>query len=243
MLSRRNLAYPSHRSSLNSRPVNLLQPLCSLFMTPILCFQRLAASFSKTPGVGGTSRLRSNLEHPTSNLCFCPSPAPRGVSIPCALTRLRILPVTTGVWRPPALLATRHFPLARRSDIQTFKLSNALLPALCFHTLTNCSSRKSFLLITIRIALGCTPPTSETATSRGGLEQNGRNWSNWREKMGTGSIVQPGCTKPRNYQRRDLRERSNGISPAKKLSPGRFSISKSIRANCPWSRKPSKLLA
>src|SRR5258707_15390814 len=50
--SRRNLSYPSRRSSPNSRPVNLLQPLCSLFATPVLCFQQLAASFPKTPGVG-----------------------------------------------------------------------------------------------------------------------------------------------------------------------------------------------
>src|SRR6266851_5270311 len=31
-----------------------------------------------------------------------PSPAPRGASIPCALTRLRILPVTTGVYTCPS---------------------------------------------------------------------------------------------------------------------------------------------
>jgi len=47
---------------------------------------------------GGGFRLPSNLEHPTSNLCICPSYAPRGASIPCAVTRLRILPVATGVY-------------------------------------------------------------------------------------------------------------------------------------------------
>src|SRR5713101_3377596 len=41
-----------------------------------------------------------------------PSYAPRGASIPCALSPLRILPVTTGVWGLPALLATRHSSLA-----------------------------------------------------------------------------------------------------------------------------------
>src|SRR5216684_3073712 len=65
VFSRRNLAYPSRRSSLNPRPVNLLQPLCSLLLTPILCFQQLAASFSKTPGVGG---LSASVHPRTSNL-------------------------------------------------------------------------------------------------------------------------------------------------------------------------------
>src|SRR5713101_2772924 len=49
---RRNLSYPFRRSSLNSRSVNLLQPLCSSSVAPVLCFQQLAASFPKTPGVG-----------------------------------------------------------------------------------------------------------------------------------------------------------------------------------------------
>ena len=52
VLSRRNLSYPSCRSSLNPRPVNLLQPLWALFAAPVLCFQQLAASFCKTPGMG-----------------------------------------------------------------------------------------------------------------------------------------------------------------------------------------------
>src|SRR5467141_983710 len=52
VLSRINLSHPSRHSTLNSRPFNLLQPLCSLFSTPVLCFQQLAASFPKTPGWG-----------------------------------------------------------------------------------------------------------------------------------------------------------------------------------------------
>jgi hypothetical protein len=42
-----------------------------------------------------------------------PSYASRGASIPFGLSRLRILPVTTGVWVPPAFwpLATHHSPL------------------------------------------------------------------------------------------------------------------------------------
>jgi hypothetical protein len=51
---------------------------------------------------GGTPTLPRRASLP-------PSRAPRSASIPCALTRLRILPVTTGVWGPPAL--SRHSPL------------------------------------------------------------------------------------------------------------------------------------
>jgi len=57
VLSRKNLSYPSRHSTANSRPFNRLQPLCSPFSAPVLCFQSLAASFPKTPGVRGT-------EHP-----------------------------------------------------------------------------------------------------------------------------------------------------------------------------------
>ena len=52
MLSRRNLSYPSRRSAPNSSVISRLEPLYFLFPTPILCFQRLAASFPKTPGWG-----------------------------------------------------------------------------------------------------------------------------------------------------------------------------------------------
>jgi hypothetical protein len=39
VFSRRNLAYPSRRSSLNPRPVNLLQPLVQLQKSQLLCNQ------------------------------------------------------------------------------------------------------------------------------------------------------------------------------------------------------------
>src|SRR6266446_9845554 len=52
VLSRRNLADASRPSSLNPRLFNRLQPLGSAFPTRVLCFQQLAASFPKTPGVG-----------------------------------------------------------------------------------------------------------------------------------------------------------------------------------------------
>src|SRR6266403_5889321 len=40
----------------NSRQFILLQPLCSLFSTSVLCFQSLAASFAKKRGVGYTPK-------------------------------------------------------------------------------------------------------------------------------------------------------------------------------------------
>jgi hypothetical protein len=59
VLSRRNLSHLSRRCSPNSRLINRLEPLFYpeprrdlLFSTPGLCFQQLAASFPKVPGVG-----------------------------------------------------------------------------------------------------------------------------------------------------------------------------------------------
>src|SRR6267378_2969048 len=47
---------PARLWSPNSRQVILLQPLCSLFSTSVLCFQSLAASFAKKGGVGYTHK-------------------------------------------------------------------------------------------------------------------------------------------------------------------------------------------
>jgi hypothetical protein len=52
VLSRRNLSHLSRRCNSNSCLINRLEPLYLLFPTPVLCFQQLAASFPKTPGVG-----------------------------------------------------------------------------------------------------------------------------------------------------------------------------------------------
>jgi hypothetical protein len=52
VLSRRRPSYPSRRSSLNPRPVNLLQPLWRSQKSQLLWNQANPASFCKTPGVG-----------------------------------------------------------------------------------------------------------------------------------------------------------------------------------------------
>ncbi len=80
MLSRRNLADASRRSSLNPRLFNSLQPLYGLFPTPLLCFQQLAASFPKSPGWGVSKHVSLPTHQPAlsslrqlSALCACPS--------------------------------------------------------------------------------------------------------------------------------------------------------------------------
>src|SRR6266403_3952775 len=115
VLSRTNLSYPSRHSSSNSRPVNLLQPLCAFFTAPVLCFQQLAASFPETPGVGVPLR---NGRCTKAQKCPSVSPLPATLthslsrkSFPChsyANTRDR------GVTPPPKSSSprvTRHSPL------------------------------------------------------------------------------------------------------------------------------------
>jgi len=115
VLSRRNLAYSSHSSSPNPRPVNLLQPLGALFAAPVRCFQQLAASFPKTPGVGVPRRGGRCTE---AQNCPSVSPLPATLthsaprkSFPChscANTRDRGVTPRPKSFSP---LATRHSPL------------------------------------------------------------------------------------------------------------------------------------
>ncbi len=116
VLSRRNLSYPSRHSSFNPRPVNLLQPLCSLFTAPVLCFQQLAASFPKTPGVGvplrGGCRTEAQKCPPVSPLPATLTHSVSRKSFPChsyANTRDRGATPPLKSFSP---LATRHSPLA-----------------------------------------------------------------------------------------------------------------------------------
>jgi hypothetical protein len=48
----RQITLPKPPNQANSFAPKLLEPLCSLFAPLSLCFQQLAASFSKTPGWG-----------------------------------------------------------------------------------------------------------------------------------------------------------------------------------------------
>src|SRR5258707_795990 len=61
--------FPAVARSVFSATCSLFFSLCSLFANPTLCFQSLADSFSKTPGVGVGSQSR-HLESTTSRLFF-----------------------------------------------------------------------------------------------------------------------------------------------------------------------------
>ncbi len=52
----RQITLPHPPNQANSFAPALLPPLSSLFAAPLLCFQQLAASFRKTPGVGVRAR-------------------------------------------------------------------------------------------------------------------------------------------------------------------------------------------
>ena len=128
MSSRRNLSYLSLRSNPNSRSVNLLQPLFPYSVAPVLCFQQLAASCPKTPGVGYPERIygppQVGVPLPDGRCTEaqkCPSVSPLPAtlthsvsrkSFPChsyANTRDRGATPPLKSFSP---LATRHSPLA-----------------------------------------------------------------------------------------------------------------------------------
>src|SRR5713226_6413823 len=89
----------------------------------------LESALTKTPGGGGSLGT-------SGQASLSPSYAPRGASIPCGLTRLRILPVTTGVY-------------LRASDLSAFAAS-PIGSSLCFHKLTNPFSRNSLVFTSIQ---------------------------------------------------------------------------------------------
>ena len=97
-------------------PCALLNSLAAVFRPPVLCFQCFAHSLSKTPGVGGMPTLPRRALLP-------PSYAPRGASISCGLSRLRILPVTTGVCTPPA---PQFHPAGQTHESQIIQPSHPL---------------------------------------------------------------------------------------------------------------------
>src|SRR5258708_11209584 len=118
VLSRTNLADTSRRSAPNRRSFNALQPLCrswrsfshGLPLFSIACSLFLQNTvgwypdpvFGSSAGVKRLQRRRSNYGttlwvYIRATPLLPPSYAPRGASIPSGLSRLRILPVTTGV--------------------------------------------------------------------------------------------------------------------------------------------------
>src|SRR5260370_32950189 len=119
------MIYTLFCSCRKTRPfrINRLGTLCAEAKTSNPLFSVHCALFCKTPGVGyPTLPRRASLP---------PSYAPRGASIPCTLTRLRILPVTTGC-----------VPL--RKLVRCTEAQKCLSVTPLFATLKHSMSRKSF---------------------------------------------------------------------------------------------------
>src|SRR5712692_1650901 len=100
------MIYTLFCSCRKTRPfrINRLGTLCAGAKTSNPLFSVHCALFCKTGGGYPTLPRRASLP---------PSYAPHGASIPCGLTRLRILPVTTGVYYPPENKITRTAGLRR----------------------------------------------------------------------------------------------------------------------------------
>ena len=89
----------------NSFAPILLQTLevsCASFREPRPVFSITCRLFCKIPGGGGTSTFPCQASPTPSYAPYASRmdlrDVPRGASIPCGLSRLRILPVTTGVY-------------------------------------------------------------------------------------------------------------------------------------------------
>ena len=92
-------------------------------LTDIPLLTPLESALTKIPGVGGTPTL-SRLQRPASSIRPLEPYAPRGASIPCGLSRLRILPVTTGdsqrqIFRPSNVPALAAFAFNRLQPLST----------------------------------------------------------------------------------------------------------------------------
>src|SRR6202171_446784 len=100
MLSRRNLSCPSRRSSPNSRPTLTTFKInsCKSVSKQRTLTPFRMNTYEKNRGSAPPPPVY-NQQLPRLQLRERPSYAPRGASIPCGLTRLRILPVTTWVGR------------------------------------------------------------------------------------------------------------------------------------------------
>ena len=124
----------------------LLSSVCSLFALflrpPSFLFSNLEPLFAKHPGGGYLNTSAPSL--------VPPSHASRGASIPCAVSRLRILPVTAGVYYP-----------SRVSDFSAVAPDPIASP---------------FVFIFLRIAFPATPFLSQpSALSRGvGVPMNSK---------------------------------------------------------------------
>ena len=90
------------------------------------------------------------------------------------------------------------------------------------------SRRKAYYLMSIHEHL---PPRRENSSRKWGGRRES-SWQNWLGGIGSTSIVQPGCTKRVNCQRRNSNRKSRGNLLDGKLSRGKSSTSNCTRARC-----------
>jgi hypothetical protein len=166
VLSQQTSQTPPGRSAFNSRPINALQPLTvswlsfsdshPLFSITCSFFLQntgggvLRSVCGLSTGVDEDSRCRRcNTGHRGGGVLDTsapplplPSHAPCGASIPCGLTQLRILPVTTGVLLAPAVALcasasqryTCLFSVCRPLFSHTYKTVGGQLLSFHIHT-------------------------------------------------------------------------------------------------------------
>ena len=129
VLSRTNLSDPSRRSTLNSRPLNRLRPLCRREKSQLLWNQVNPASFSKTPGVGGT-----RAPHPFGisklQTLFCRASCNVVNAAAVGAVKQHSPGLSAGTPQPHN---SSEMPTSHQSQIT----SHAFSFALCFHNLTN----------------------------------------------------------------------------------------------------------
>jgi hypothetical protein len=145
-------------------------------------FQAIAASlrsfFTRRPLLSTTSTLflqntwGGGTSADPSHASLPPSYAPRGASIPCGLSRLRILPVTTGVCAPPTRF--RFFCVCG--------IHNLL--ALCFHILTNPFSPNPFLFTSMQNPRG--GGRHQIASARGRRLDRNTAWTTANQSRASG---------------------------------------------------------
>ena len=159
MLSRTNLADSSRHSSLNPRPVNLLQPLLLRPKSQLLWNQANPASFCKIARVGyperiyGTPGVGLTVQHVIhcTEAQKCPSVSPLFATLTHSMSRKSFAchsyaNTRDGGVTPPPISAS--------------VLATPILFALCFYSDTNPFSRKSFLFTSIQILGGVTSADS-----------------------------------------------------------------------------------
>src|SRR6266852_1261338 len=127
VLSRINLVYHSHHSTLNPRSFNLLQPLCRRQKSQLLWNQANPASFCKTPGVGVPPQ-GSPLKSSTSSLTAVAGlffRAPVATQLTPQLTPMLLI---TSIQTQHFHAITHSFPQRRQPICFFYKVLRTLLP-------------------------------------------------------------------------------------------------------------------